>query len=73
MEDISQMLGIPIDGYIKVNIKGFITLVDYLGGIDFYVPCNMDYDDPFQNLSIHYKEGQRKLSGQQAMEVASVP
>ena len=70
VEDISQMLGIPIDGYIKVNIKGFITLVDYLGGIDFYVPCDMNYDDPFQNLSIHYKEGQRKLSGQQAMEVA---
>lgn len=70
VEDISQMLGIPIDGYIKVNIKGFITLVDYLGGIDFYVPCDMDYDDPIQNLHIHYKEGQRKLSGQQAMEVA---
>lgn len=70
VEDISQMLGIPIDGYIKVNIKGFITLVDYLGGIDFYVPCDMDYDDPIQDLSIHYKEGQRKLSGQQAMEVA---
>ena len=43
--DISDMLGIPIDGYVKVNIKGFITLVDYLGGIDFYVPCNMDYSD----------------------------
>ena len=70
VEDISRMLGIPIDGYIKVNIKGFITLVDYLGGIDFYVPCYMDYDDPIQDLHIHYKEGQRKLSGQQAMEVA---
>lgn len=70
VEDISNMLGIPIDGYIKVNIKGFITLVDYLGGVDFYVPCNMDYDDPYQNLSIHYKAGQQKLSGQQAMEVA---
>lgn len=70
VEDVSNMLGIPIDGYIKVNIKGFITLVDYLGGVDFYVPCNMNYDDPAQNLSIHYKEGQRKLSGQQAMEVA---
>lgn len=70
VKDISQMLGIPIDGYVKVNIKGFITLVDYLGGIDFYVPCDMDYDDPIQDLHIHYKEGQRKLSGQQAMEVA---
>ena len=68
--DVSNMLGIPIDYYIKVNIKGFITLVDYLGGIDFYIPCNMDYDDPYQDLHIHYTEGQRKLSGQQAMEVA---
>ena len=70
VEDISQMLGIPIDYYIKVNIKGFIRLVDNLGGIDFYVPCNMNYDDPAQNLSIHYTQGQYHLSGQQAMEVA---
>lgn len=70
IEDVSDMLGVPIDGYIKVNIKGFITLVDYLGGVDFYVPCNMDYDDPDQNLFIHYTKGQQKLSGQQAMEVA---
>lgn len=70
VKDISDMLGIPIDGYVKVNIKGFITLVDYLGGIDFYVPCDMDYDDPTQDLHIHYQKGQRKLSGQQAMEVA---
>ena len=70
VEDISQMLGIPIDGYIKVNIKGFITLVDYLGGVDFYVPCDMNYDDPYQDLHIHYTEGMYHLDGQQAMEVA---
>lgn len=70
--DISNMLGIPIDYYIKVNIQGFITLVDYLEGIDFYVPCNMNYDDPTpgQNLHIHYTEGMYHLNGQQAMEVA---
>ena len=69
-EDISDMLGIPIDRYIQVNIKGFIALVDYLGGVDFYVPCDMDYDDPYQNLFIHFKQGQQHLNGQQAMEVA---
>ena len=68
--DISDMLGIPIDGYVKVNIKGFIALVDYLGGVDFYVPCDMDYDDPYQDLSIHFTEGMRHLNGQEAMEVA---
>ena len=70
VEDISDMLGIPIDRYIQVNIKGFIALVDYLEGVDFYVPCDMDYDDPYQNLFIHFKQGQQHLNGQQAMEVA---
>lgn len=68
--DVSDMLGIPIDCYVKVNIKGFINLVNYLDGIDFYVPCDMNYDDPDQDLSIHYKKGQQHLDGQQAMEVA---
>ena len=70
MVDVANMLGVPIDFYIKVNINGFITLVDYLGGVDFYVPCDMNYDDPMQNLTIHYKEGQQHLNGQQTMEVA---
>lgn len=68
--DISTMLGIPIDYYIKVNINGFIALVDYLDGVDFYVPCDMSYDDPYQDLSIHFKEGMQHLNGKQAMEVA---
>lgn len=70
IQDISDMLGVPIDCYVKVNIKGFIKLVDYLEGIDFYVPCDMNYDDPAQDLHIHYKKGMQHLTGQQAMEVA---
>jgi len=69
-EDISAMLGIPIDYYVQVNIQGFVALVDYLDGVDFYVPCDMDYDDPYQDLSIHFKEGQQHLDGREAMEVA---
>lgn len=69
-KDISDILGIPIDYYIKVNLKAFVAVVDYLGGIDFYVPCDMDYDDPIQDLSIHFKEGMQHLDGQAVMEVA---
>ena len=69
VEDISNLLGVPIDYYVKVDINGFVALVDYLGGVDFYVPCDMDYDDPIQGLSIHYEEGMQHLTGQQAMEV----
>ena len=67
--DVSDMLGVPIHYYIKVNLNGFIALVDYLEGVDFYIPCNMNYDDPYQDLYIHYKEGQAHLNGKQAMEV----
>ena len=54
-----------------VNIRGFIRLVDEVGGVDFYVPCDMNYDDPTpgQELHIHYTEGMHHLDGQQAMEV----
>ena len=72
VEDISDMLGIPIDGYIKVNLKGFVSLVDYLKGVDIEVPVDMNYDDPTpgQDLHIHFKKGMQHLNGQQAMEVA---
>lgn len=66
---VSTTLGIPVDYYIKVDINAFVALVDEVDGIDYYVPCDMDYDDPWQDLSIHYKEGMQHLSGQQALEV----
>ena len=70
-ETVSDLIGIPIDHYMTVNIRAFKALVDAVGGIDFYVPCDMDYDDstPGQELYIHYKEGMQHLNGQQALEV----
>jgi len=68
-DEISDLLGIPIDYYAKVDLDAFIALVDEVGGVDFYVPCDMNYDDPAQNLSIHFEEGMQHLTGQQAMEV----
>ena len=69
MEEVSRTFGVPIDFYLRVNLRGFIRLVDAVGGVDFYVPCSMNYDDPEQGLSIHYSKGMCHLSGQQAMEV----
>ena len=68
-QEIYQTFGLPVDYYIKVDVQAFVALVDEVDGIDFYVPCDMDYDDPWQDLSIHYKEGMQHLSGQQALEV----
>ena len=68
-DTISGQLGIPVDFTVTVDLDGFVALVDAIGGVDFYIPVNMDYDDPVQGLSIHYQKGTQHLTGQQAMEV----
>ena len=67
--NIEDMLGVPVDFYVSVDLKGFITLINQIGGVDFDVPEDMDYDDPYQDLHIHFKAGLQHLNGQQAMEV----
>ena len=67
--NIEDMLGVPVDFYVPVDLKGFITLIDQIDGVDFDVPEDMDYDDPYQDLHIHFKKGLQHLNGQQAMEV----
>jgi len=67
--NIEDMLGVPVDFYVSVDLKGFIALIDQIGGVDFDVPEDMDYDDPYQDLHIHFKAGLQHLSGQQSMEV----
>lgn len=69
-DTISDMLGIPIDFYVGVNMDGFKVLVDELGGIEFNVPVHMAYDDPTQDLHIHYEPGLQHLDGQDVLNVA---
>lgn len=68
-EVVSDQLGIPVDYTVLINLKGFQALVDAIGGIDFYVPVDMDYDDPVQNLEIHFSKGTQHLNGSQALKV----
>lgn len=66
---ISSGLGIPVDYTVQINLKGFAKLVNAIGGIDFNIPVNMNYDDPVQDLHIHFRKGMRHLNGAEALEV----
>lgn len=68
-DTVSEQLGIPVDYTVCVNLQGFTALVDAIGGVDFEVPINMDYDDPIQGLSIHFRKGMQHLSGADALRV----
>ena len=68
-QTVSEAMGVPVDFYVEVNLKAFVKLVDEIGGVDFEVPLNMNYDDPLQNLHIHLKKGMQHLDGQNALKV----
>jgi LCP family protein required for cell wall assembly len=63
---IWDLLELQIDRYIYLDISAFRDIIDVLGGVDFYVPVDMKYDDNAQNLHIDLKQGQQTLSGAQA-------
>ncbi len=68
-QEVSRMLGIPVDYYITVDLAGFVELVDAIGGVTFDVPIDMNYDDPVQDLHIHFTKGSQHLSGEDALKV----
>lgn len=69
MEEVSNLLGIPVDFYITVDLNAFVELVDAIGGVTFNIPVDMDYDDPYQDLHIHFSAGERLLNGEDALKV----
>ncbi|MBE6662121.1 MAG: LytR family transcriptional regulator [Ruminococcaceae bacterium] len=64
---LSSALGVRIDGYMEFSLDFVKAAVDRIGGVEIFVPCDMDYDDPAQNLSIHLKKGQQTLMGDEAV------
>ena len=63
---LEKALCIKIHYTAVMNLDGFAGIVDAIGGVDIDIPYDMDYDDPEQNLSIHFKKGPTHLNGKQA-------
>ncbi len=66
---VGKLTGILPDFYVMVEWDAVGELVDAIGGVTFDVPYDMHYDDPYQDLHIHQDKGERKLSGEDAMQV----
>jgi len=66
---VGKLTGILPDFYVMVEWDAVGELVDAIGGVTFNVPYDMHYDDPYQDLHIHQEKGERKLTGEDAMQV----
>lgn len=66
VKTVSELLDVNIKYYIFVDTAAFRDIIDLLGGVDYYIPADLNYDDPTQNLHIHLKKGQQRLNGTQS-------
>lgn len=66
VDTVQHLLDAPLHYYVKVDHAGFRKIIDAIGGVDYFVEFDMDYEDPYQDLYIHLKQGQQKLTGDKA-------
>lgn len=69
LEKVNEITGLDIKYYMVIDNQALIKLVDVIGGVEFYVPIDMKYDDPTQDLHIDLKEGLQTLDGDKAEQL----
>lgn len=69
VDAVEKITNVDIDYYIVVKTSSLIKIVDIIGGVNFDVPIDMDYDDPTQDLHIHLSQGMQKINGEKAEQL----
>jgi len=64
IDTIKTTLFVPIHYYTKMDLTAVKEIVDNVGGLDFEVPMDMVYEDPYQDLHINLKKGVHNLNGE---------
>ncbi len=63
---LCETMCIDIEGYVLFGLDTFVKAIDMVGGVELDLPFDIDYDDPYQNLSIHLDAGRQTLNGKAA-------
>lgn len=70
-QQVADLTGVPIDGYVETNFDGFKEIIDALGGITINVEKNMYYETgDAQDGIINLHKGVQRLNGEQALQYA---
>lgn len=74
MDTVSQLIGRPIDYYVRINFHGFVQTIDLIGGIDVMVQKTI-HDEEYPTAdygyeTFHLEAGQQHLDGATALKFA---
>ncbi len=70
-DKISAITGAQIDYYALTSIELLTSIVDKIGPINYNVPCDMEYTDEANGLTISLKAGATALNGEAAAALLS--
>lgn len=63
-QEVSQLIGMPVQHHLKVNLDAVAKVADALGGVEVEVPKRMVYVDNSQGLYIDLDPGLQVLKGE---------
>lgn len=70
-QEVSDLTGVPVSGYILTNFSGFKDIIDTLGGITVNVEKDMYYKTgDKEDGIINLKKGVQRLDGTKALQYA---
>lgn len=73
IETVENWFDIDIPYYVKINFKGFVELIDALGGVYMYVPQTIVEQNSDRNWGedlVYVEQGYQMLDGEQALALA---
>lgn len=68
---VNKVTGLNLKYYVFVDTKALTEIVDAIGGVEFDVPIDMEYDDTSEDNTLHInlKKGRQKIDGNKAEQL----
>ena len=76
MQVVRANFGVSVDRYVRVDLAGFVDVIDALGGIDLTVPDPLVDDEyptyDYGTTTVSFDAGQQHMDGERALAYARI-
>jgi LCP family protein required for cell wall assembly len=76
VQTVSANFGVPVDRWVRIDLAGFVRIIDSVGGIDLDVPAPLiDYEYPTYDYGIttvEFQAGPQHMDGERALAFARI-
>jgi len=73
-DTVSRNFGVPLDGWVRLDFHGFVSIIDAMGGIELEAPERvLDYAYPTEDygvMTIDIPAGWQEMDGERALQYA---